>query len=127
MTLPWLEREAKRLIGVLGPARDWGRVSSPRTLAVVRTARPHNETLERLAAAAEAERARAYERAEVLRAPGYTAFLLRFGRWIETAGWREQADDAVLDQPLARLAGRLLDKRHERVSQARAQLQAALR
>ena len=52
---------------------------------------------------------------EALRAPAYTAFLLRFGRWIETAGWRDEADRAVLDRPLARLAGRLLDKRHARV------------
>ena len=110
----WLEREAKRLIGLLGPARDWD-VFITETLAVVRAARPGDETLKHLAAAAEAERARAYERAEVLRAPDYTAFLLRFGRWIETAGWREQADHVVLDQPLAHLAGRLLDKRHERV------------
>ena len=110
----WLEREASRLIGVLGPARDWD-VFITETLAAVRAARPADETLKRLAQAAEAERARAYEQAEALRAPAYTAFLLRFGRWIETAGWRDEADRAVLDRPLARLAGRLLDKRHARV------------
>ena len=110
----WLEREASRLIDVLGPARDWD-VFITETLAAVRAARPADETLKRLAQAAEAERARAYEQAEALRAPAYTAFLLRFGRWIETAGWRDEADRALLDQPLARLAGRLLDKRHARV------------
>ena len=110
----WLEREASRLIGVLGPARDWD-VFITETLAAVRAARPDDDNLERLAAAAEAERERAYEQAEALRAPDYTAFLLRFGRWIETAGWRDEAGRDALDQPLARLAGRLLDKRHERV------------
>ena len=85
------------------------------TLAAVRKARPGDETLERLADAAEEERTRAYERAEALRAPDYSAFLLRFGRWIETAGWRGGANGAVLDEPLARLGEPLLDKRHRRV------------
>ena len=110
----WLEREASHLIDLLGPARDWD-VFIAETLAAVRKVRPDDETLERLAEAAEVERARAYERAEALRAPDYTEFLLRFGRWIETAGWREAANRAVLDQPLARLGGPLLDKRHKRV------------
>ena len=110
----WLEREASRLIDLLGPARDWD-VFITETLAAVRAARPADDNLKRLAQAAEAARARAYEQAEALRAPAYTAFLLRFGRWIETAGWRDEADRAVLGRPLARLAGRLLDKRHARV------------
>ena len=110
----WLNREASRLIDVLGPARDWD-VFITETFATVRAARPDDETLERLSEASETERARAYEQAEALRAPDYTEFLLRFGRWIETAGWRDGANPAVLDQPLARLGGRLLDKRHKRV------------
>ena len=52
---------------------------------------------------------------QALRAPDYTSFLLRFGRWIETAGWRSRGERDVLDEPLAGLAGRLLDKRHKRV------------
>ena len=110
----WLKREASRLIDLLGPARDWD-VFIAETLAAVRTARPDDETLESLGAAAEEERARAYEKAEALRAPAHTAFLLRFGRWIETAGWRAHADRAALDRPLAGLAAPLLDKRHKRV------------
>ena len=110
----WLEGEASRLTGLLGPARDWD-VFITETLAVVRAARPDDDTLRHLAAAAEAARSRAYEQAEALRAPGYTLFLLRFGRWIETGGWRNRGDRAVLDQPLACLAGRLLDRRHRRV------------
>ncbi|MDE0048468.1 MAG: CHAD domain-containing protein [Rhodospirillales bacterium] len=110
----WLNLEAERLISLLGPARDWD-VFIAEMLAAVRSARPDDETLESLAAAAGEERARAYEKAEALRAPAHTAFLLRFGRWIETAGWREGADHAVLDGPLVRLAGPLLDKRHRRV------------
>ena len=110
----WLEREASRLIDALGPARDWD-VFITETLATVRAARPDDMTLERLAEAAEVERARAYEQAEALRAADYTAFLLRFGRWIETAGWREETNLAELDQPLAGLGERLLDKRHRRV------------
>ena len=95
--------------------RATGTCSSPRRWRPCGAARPADDHLKRLAQAAEAERARAYEQAEALRAPAYTAFLLRFGRWIETAGWRDKADRALLDQPLARLAGRLLDKRHARV------------
>ena len=110
----WLGREAERLIDLLGPARDWD-VFISETLAAVRTARPDDGTLENVAAAAEEERASAYEKAEALRAPDHTAFLLRFGRWIETAGWRAHADHAVLDRPLVRLAAPLLDKRHMRV------------
>ena len=110
----WLEREARRLIDVLGPARDWD-VLITETLATVRAARPDDETLDRLAQAAEVERVRAYAHAETLRAPDYTDFLLRFGRWIETEGWRKEASHAVLDRPLAHLGGRLLDKRHKRV------------
>ena len=110
----WLEREAKRLIGLLGPARDWD-VFITETLPALRAARPDDDALARLAAAADAERARAYEEAEALRAPDHTAFLLRFGQWIETAGWRGRTDSAVLDQPLGRLARRILDKRHARV------------
>ena len=110
----WLGREAEHLIDLLGPARDWD-VFIAETLAAVRAARPDDETLESLAEAAEGERARAYEKADALRAPDHTAFLLRFGRWIETAGWREGADRALLDQPLVRIAGPLLDKRHRRV------------
>ena len=110
----WLKREASRLIDLLGPARDWD-VFIGETLAAVRAARPDDETLESVAAAAEEERASAYEKAEALRAPEHTAFLLRFGRWIETAGWRARADRAVLDRPLMRLAAPLLDRRHKRV------------
>ena len=110
----WLEREASRLIDLLGPARDWD-VFITETLAAVRAARPDDETLECLAAAAATERERAYGQAEALRAPEYTEFLLRFGRWIETAGWRDEASHSVLAQPLASLGGRLLDKRHKRV------------
>ena len=96
------------------PARDWD-VFIAETLLAVRAARPDDDTLEQLAAAAQAERARAYEQAEALRAPEYTEFILRFGGWIETAGWRDGANRAVLGRPLASLGGHLLDKRHKRV------------
>ena len=112
--LVWLEREAKLLIDLLGPARDWD-VFVTETLAAVRAARPDDKTLVCLAAAADAQRERAYKRAEALRDPEFTTFLLRFGRWTETAAWQEMVDPAVLDQPFAGLAGRLLDERHERV------------
>ena len=53
----WLEREASRLIDLLGPARDWD-VFITETLAAVRAARPADDNLKRLAQAAEAARAR---------------------------------------------------------------------
>ena len=97
--LVWLEREAKLLIDLLGPARDWD-VFVTETLAAVPGKRGRmNKTLVCLAAAADAQRERAYKRAEALRDPEFTTFLLRFGRWTETAAWQEMVDPAVLDQP----------------------------
>ena len=109
-----LDHEAKRFLGALGPARDWD-VFIAETLTPLRAVRPRDSSLEALAEAAWAARRRAYERTEALRAPGYTAFLLALGRWIETAGWRGGESGAALDRPLARLAGALLDERHGRV------------
>ena len=57
----WLDREASRLIDLLGPARDWD-VFITETLATVRAARPDDETLVSLAAAAGEARARPMNR-----------------------------------------------------------------
>ena len=89
-----LDREAERFLGALGPARDWD-VFIAETLAPLRAARPRDSSLEALAEAAWAARRRACGRTETLRAPGYTAFLLALGRWIETAGWRGGASGAT--------------------------------
>jgi triphosphatase len=113
----WLGGEAKRIIGSLGPARDWD-VFLTESLAPVLAARPDDDRLLALRAAAERARAEGYERARAtVGSPAYTRFLLQLGRWIEVGSWREGATDegvAWLDQPIVAFADQLLAKRHRK-------------
>jgi len=113
----WLGGEAKRIIGGLGPARDWD-VFLTESLAPALAARPDDDRLLALRAAAETARAEGYETARAaVGAPAYTRFLLQLGRWIEVRGWREDATDkgaAWLERPVVAFADRLLAKRHRK-------------
>ena len=113
----WLAGEAKRILGGLGPARDWD-VFLTEALAPVLAVRPDAPSLLALRSAAEAARAEAYAAARTAIAdPTYTRFLLQLGRWIEAGGWREDVPPkaaAWLDRPLVAFADRLLAKRHRR-------------
>ena len=111
----WLSGEAKRILGNLGPARDWD-VFLTKSLAPVLAAKPDDRSLLALQKAAEAARAEGYEAVRsAIADPSYTRFLLQLGRWIEGSGWREDATpqgSAWLDRPIATFADRLLAKRH---------------
>ena len=113
----WLADGARGIIGALGPARDWD-VFLSELLAPVLAARPADESLIALRAAAEHERRRGYEAARAaIAAPDYTRYLLELGHWIEAGGWREAPTErgaAWLGRPIVDFADHLLDKRHRR-------------
>jgi inorganic triphosphatase YgiF len=113
----WLADGAKRILGALGPARDWD-VFLTDSLAPVLAARPRDRDLAALRAAAERERGRGYETARAaIGAPEYTRFLLELGRWIEAGGWREQPSErgeAWFGRPIVDFADHLLSKRHKK-------------
>jgi triphosphatase len=114
----WLSDGAKRILGGLGPARDWD-VFLTESLAPALAARPDDSSLATLRAAAGAAQVDAYAavRAAIADA-SYTRFLLQLGRWIEAGGWREDATRkgaAWLDRPIEAFADRLLARRHRKV------------
>ena len=56
-----------------------------------------------------------------LRSPRATALVLKLGHWIESGGWRRDADEdrlATLSQPIRQFAIRRLNKAHRRVTRA---------
>jgi triphosphatase len=116
----WLTGGTKRIIGGLGAARDWD-VFLTDSLAPVLAARPDDDRLLALRAAAESARAEGYETARAaVGSPAYTRFLLELGRWIEVGGWRDDASEkgaAWLERPTVAFADRLLAKRHRKVLQ----------
>ena len=113
----WLADGARRVIGTLGPVRDWD-VFLSESLAPVLAARPDDGNLAMLRDAAEDERRRGYEAARTsIGAPDYTRFLLELGRWIEAAGWREQPTKrgaTWFGRPIVEFADHLLAKRHKK-------------
>ena len=113
----WLSGEAKAIVDRLGPARDWD-VFRAELLAPVAKARPDDQALARLAAAAEAARAEGYAEARgAIEAPPYTRYMLRLRGWIEARGWREattESGQAWLERPIADFAMHVLGKRQRR-------------
>ncbi len=113
----WLTDEAKRILGRLGPARDWD-VFLTESLPPVLATRPHDRLLVALRTVAEAARTEGYAAARAaIGDPSYTRFLLQLGRWIEAGGWREDATpkgSAWLDRPIVAFADRLLARRHRK-------------
>ncbi|KAA0681914.1 CYTH and CHAD domain-containing protein [Roseomonas genomospecies 6] len=125
----WLVGEVKWLGGSLGPARDWD-VFLAELLEPVRDAfhradghgKPLQEDIDALAAAARARRDRAYEGVrEAIRSDRYTTFLLKFGAWVESRGWRDQPvseHSARLFDPVEGLADHLLSRRAKKARRA---------
>jgi triphosphatase len=113
----WLDAGPERIIGALGPARDWD-VFLEQSLAPVLAARPEDASLVALREAAEGERQRGYEAARAaIGAPDYTRTMLELGHWIEAAGWREQPSRrgaAWFGRPIVDFAHHLLAKRHKK-------------
>lgn len=116
--LEWLQIGAKKTISALGPARDWD-VFQADLLAPVIKAGPAEPGLKALKSRARARCRQGYRRARRhLVSEGYTRFVLRFGQWLERRAWRQGGDAKRikrLDHPIATFAGKVLQKRHERV------------
>src|SRR5215469_16916401 len=96
----WAAGELKSIANALGPARNW-EVFEASLLAPLREALPNEPGLAGLAAAAESERLRAYERARTALVERHTTErILKLMRWFETRGWR--------DQPVSESSARLV-------------------
>jgi CHAD domain-containing protein len=113
-----LEAELEWLADALGPARDLD-VFADEVLEPARRAVPDPAVLDILLQRAERKRRRAYRLvAEALGSARYGALTLEILRWRSLEVWRQDrpADSlAALDEPLGRLAGRLLDRLQGRV------------
>jgi triphosphatase len=115
--LAWLKCETKWLLTSLAMARDWD-VFLSELLAPIEAVRPRDAGLAKLRMDAEAEREKGHAGARrAIRSPRYSAFLARMRRWLSDKSWRQRSNGTrkSLDEPAAKLAGRLLTKRHKAV------------
>ncbi|MGI9501284.1 MAG: CHAD domain-containing protein [Geminicoccaceae bacterium] len=113
----WLQEEAKRVIGALGPARDWD-VFQGDLLAPVIEARPEDPDLIALSKRARGRQRAGYRRARnYLESPDYTRFVLRFGQWLEQRAWRKAEHAGRVSgqaRPVVDFARQLLNRRRKR-------------
>jgi triphosphatase len=113
--LAWMKRETRWLITSLGAARDWD-VFLAELLEPVEAARPHDRGLKELRTAARAERKRGYATTRVaIRCFRHSRFLGQIHDWLSGKRWRQprQNDRESLDEPIQKVAGRVLRKRHD--------------
>jgi triphosphatase len=112
--LAWMKRETKWLITSLGAARDWD-VFLTELLEPVEAARPQDRELRELRSAARAERKRGYATTHIaIRCFRHSRFLAQMRDWLSTRRWCQsrQKDRGSLDEPIQKLALRVLRKRH---------------
>src|SRR5215467_7740237 len=110
--LAWMKRETKWLITSLGAARDWD-VFLAELLEPVAAARPQDRGLRELRTAARAERTRGYAMTRIaIRCFRHSRFLAQMRDWLSAKRWR-QKDRGSLDEPIQKLARRVLRKRHD--------------
>jgi inorganic triphosphatase YgiF len=113
----WFAAEVKWLAGELGMARDWD-VFLGELLDPVERGMPGDPALSSLRQAAEAARARGYDRARAaIQSQRATLLVLKLGAWLESRSWRRQElseDAARLFGPVDALAAELLERRHHR-------------
>jgi triphosphatase len=109
--------EAKWLMHMLGPARDWD-VFATTTLARLETACACDVDFDGLRRAAEPHRIASYGRLrEALMDPRYTRFQLSLRRWIERRSWRTEVPSEALEtltEPASALAVRVLERLHRK-------------
>src|SRR6516165_860309 len=107
--------EAKWLMHMLGPARDWD-VFVTTTLARLEEACASDVDFTGLRRAAEPHRIASYTvLREALMDPRYTRFQLSLRRWIERRNWRTEVPIQALEtltEPVSALAGRVLTRLH---------------
>src|SRR5437762_11071677 len=107
----WASQELRWLADALGPARNLD-VFETALLAPAHGAASAPAGVAALMEAAEERRRRAYRKAAwAVRSRRYTALLLRQRRWFEGYAWRDDAAAPALAQPIAELAGPILDRR----------------
>jgi len=110
--LAWMKRETKWLITSLGAARDWD-VFLAELLGPVEAARPGDRGLKELRTAARAERKRGYATTRIaIRCVRHSRFLAQMRDWLAARRWL-QKDRKSLDEPIRKLARRVLRKRHD--------------
>jgi len=115
--ISWLRRETKWLITSLAGARDWD-VFLSELLAPVEAARRGDTGLAELRMAAEAEKQMGYAEARrAIGSPRYAELVARMRGWLSEKRWRQGSNGRKksLDGSAAKLAGRLLAKRHKAV------------
>jgi inorganic triphosphatase YgiF len=109
--------EAKWLMHILGPARDWD-VFATTTLTRLQTACASDVDFDSLRRAAESHRTASYARLrEALMDPRYTRFQLSLCRWVERRSWRTEVPGEVLGtlaEPASTLAVRVLERLHRK-------------
>lgn len=113
--LAWMKRETKWLITSLGAARDWD-VFLAELLEPVEAARPQDRGLRELRTAARAERKRGYATTRIaIRCFRHSRFLAQMRDWLSAKrlGQSRQKDRGSLDEPIQKLARRVLRKRHD--------------
>ena len=113
--LAWMKQETKWLITSLGAARDWD-VFLAELLEPVETARPRDRGLKELRTAARAERKGDYARTRIaIRCIRHSRLLAQMRDWLSAKRWRQprQKDRGSLDEPIQKLARRVLRKRHD--------------
>jgi inorganic triphosphatase YgiF len=109
--------EAKWLMQMLSPARDWD-VFTTTTLARLQTACASEVDFDGLRRAAEPHRIASYALLRTaLTDPRYTRFQLSLRRWTERRGWRSEVPSealGTLTQPASALAVRVLARLHRK-------------
>jgi CHAD domain-containing protein len=109
--------EAKWLMHMLGPARDWD-VFATTTLARLEMACACDLDFDGLRRAAEPHRIESYARLrKALTDPRYTRFQLSLRRWIERRSWRTEVPSETLEtlaEPASALAVRVLERLHRK-------------
>ena len=111
--LAWMKRETKWLITGLGAARDWD-VFLAELLEPVEAARPQDRGLSELRTAARAEQKRGHATTRgAIRCLRHSRFVVQMRDWLSAKRWRQQKDQASLDEPIQKLARRVLRKRHD--------------
>ncbi len=115
--LIWLRDSAKQTINALGPARDWDVFQSD-LLEPVLAAKPDDPALRAIRTKVRAKARASYRRVRnSLALPSYTEFALRLGQWVESRGWRADADPRMIERhalPATIFAKKMLRKRQKK-------------
>jgi triphosphatase len=118
-----VKTELKWIANALGAARDLD-VFLGKTLGPLRDANPGAADLSELAAAIEARRDKAYDKAlEAVASPRFRALVLDTAAWIETGAWLGTGHPALRDRPVEAFAAKELSRRAKKVSRRGAGLE----